>query len=188
MQSVTKCVNFMTKRLFHQTSFVLKKQGIPYPKGVPVPPDYPTVAYWKLPDYLDPQRWNYLKENRFTKHHGTFSMQRDARKRAVATFYGPLRHRLMCLKRNRILPDELKDIASEEMVRLPKDSMHKMVKRRCVVTGRRRGKRKRWRLSRIVFRKIADHGKMSGIERAFWDGGSQGNYVSLWKQTKKKKH
>uniref|UniRef100_A0A3B5KRL9 Mitochondrial ribosomal protein S14 n=1 Tax=Xiphophorus couchianus TaxID=32473 RepID=A0A3B5KRL9_9TELE len=56
----------------------------------------------------------------------------------------------------------------KEIAALPRDSCPVRIRNRCVFTSRPRGVKRRWRLSRIVFRHLADHNQMSGILRARW--------------------
>lgn len=60
------------------------------------------------------------------------------------------------------------EVAREEAHRLPVAGCIAGVVNRCIVTSRPRGKKRRWKMSRIVIRSIADQGKMSGMKRAFW--------------------
>lgn len=62
----------------------------------------------------------------------------------------------------------LQEVADKEIAALPRDSCPVRIRNRCVMTSRPRGVKRRWRLSRIVFRYLADHNQMSGILRARW--------------------
>lgn len=62
----------------------------------------------------------------------------------------------------------LQELADKEIAALPRDSCPVRIRNRCVMTSRPRGVKRRWRLSRIVFRHLADHNQMSGIIRARW--------------------
>ncbi|CAK8697912.1 unnamed protein product [Clavelina lepadiformis] len=141
------------------------------PKGGAVPPDHETVAYVPVPPHLTPEGWGkrgQLDRTYPMLWHENWVMQRDARKRALATLYGPLRLRLGCLQFNGFLPLELKQVADQEICTFPYASNKRGVVNRCVLTSRPRGKRRRWRLSRMMFRHFADHGQMCGITRAKW--------------------
>ncbi|XP_009640980.1 28S ribosomal protein S14, mitochondrial [Egretta garzetta] len=61
-----------------------------------------------------------------------------------------------------------REVADKEIADLPRDSCPVRIRNRCVLTSRPRGVKRRWRLSRIVFRHFADHAQMSGIQRAMW--------------------
>ncbi|ENN81550.1 28S ribosomal protein S14, mitochondrial [Dendroctonus ponderosae] len=95
-------------------------------------------------------------------------MARDYKRRMTVTEYAPTRLRINSLKRNDILPPELQEIASAEIMALPRDSLLNHLTYRCVITSRPRGGVPPWRLSRIVFRHLADYNKLSGVQRAMW--------------------
>nr|CAH8826615.1 unnamed protein product [Trichobilharzia regenti] len=95
-------------------------------------------------------------------------MIRDYKRRQVAAHFCDLRIRLNAIRKNRILPQEIQDEATLYMSSLPRDSNWTRILSRCVVTSRRRGCKTRWKLSRIIWRKIADYNKMSGAQWACW--------------------
>lgn len=78
------------------------------------------------------------------------------------------RLRLVALKRNDIIPAEIREQAGAELHAFPRDSCPVRIVKRCAITSRPRGIAIRWRLSRIMFRHLADYNKLSGIERAMW--------------------
>lgn len=95
-------------------------------------------------------------------------MIRDVKRRKIVTEMAPERLRINSLRKNDILPPELRQIADKEIAAMPRDSAILRLTGRCVVTSRPRGVVYRWRLSRIVFRHLADYNKLSGIQRAMW--------------------
>ncbi|CAG5896724.1 small ribosomal subunit protein uS14m [Menidia menidia] len=95
-------------------------------------------------------------------------MLRDVKRRQMAFEHADERLRINALRKNIILPKELQEVADKEIAKLPRDSCPVRIRNRCVLTSRPRGVKKRWRLSRIVFRHLADHNQMSGILRARW--------------------
>ncbi|XP_042663494.1 28S ribosomal protein S14, mitochondrial [Tyto alba] len=95
-------------------------------------------------------------------------MLRDVKRRKLAYEYADERLRINAIRKNTILPKELQEVADKEIADLPRDSCPTRIRNRCVLTSRPRGVRRRWRLSRIVFRHFADHAQMSGIQRAMW--------------------
>ncbi|KAI4466313.1 30s ribosomal protein s14 [Holotrichia oblita] len=95
-------------------------------------------------------------------------MIRDVKRRQITTEYAPMRLRVNALRRNDILPQEIQEIATNEINAFPRDSTLMRCKKRCVVTSRPRGVVYRWRLSRIVFRDLADHNQLAGVQRAMW--------------------
>ncbi|XP_057585235.1 28S ribosomal protein S14, mitochondrial isoform X1 [Hippopotamus amphibius kiboko] len=95
-------------------------------------------------------------------------MLRDVKRRKMAYEYADERLRINSLRKNTILPKDLQEVADEEIAALPRDSCPVRIRNRCVMTSRPRGVKRRWRLSRIVFRHLADHGQLSGVQRAMW--------------------
>ncbi|XP_028833925.1 small ribosomal subunit protein uS14m [Denticeps clupeoides] len=95
-------------------------------------------------------------------------MLRDVKRRQMAFEYADTRLRINALRKNTLLPKDLQEVADKEIAALPRDSCPVRIRNRCVMTSRPRGVKRRWRLSRIVFRHLADHNQMSGIQRAMW--------------------
>lgn len=54
------------------------------------------------------------------------------------------------------------------LAEIPRDASLTRVRNRCAITSRPRGVVTRWRLSRIVWRSLADYNKLSGVQRAMW--------------------
>lgn len=51
---------------------------------------------------------------------------------------------------------------------LPRDSGAHRVRNRCALTGRPRGVLNEFRISRLMFRKLASHGMLPGVTKASW--------------------
>lgn len=95
-------------------------------------------------------------------------MIKDVRKRKCVEEHGVDRLRVNSLRKNDILPIELREMADLEIAAQPRDSSIVRIRRRCALTSRPRGVVHRWRLSRIVFRHLADYNKLSSVQRAMW--------------------
>lgn len=95
-------------------------------------------------------------------------MKKDHGKRQCIKELNIERLRTNALRKNDILPLELRKIADVEIHAQPRNSSITRIVHRCKVTGRARGNLKRWRLSRFVFRHLSDYNKMSGVQRAMW--------------------
>ncbi|CAH8435617.1 unnamed protein product [Heterobilharzia americana] len=108
-------------------------------------------------------------------HHGFQNaiMIRDHKRRQVAAHFCDLRIRLNAIRKNTVLPKEIQDLATLYMASLPRDSNWTRISSRCIVTSRRRGCKTRWRLSRIVWRLLADYNRMSGVLWAFWGSNTR---------------
>lgn len=95
-------------------------------------------------------------------------MIRDVKRRKMATEMAPERLRINSLRKNNILPPELREIADAEIAAFPLNSTPLRINYRCVITSRPRGVVHKWRLSRFVFRHLADYNKLAGVQRAMW--------------------
>ena len=91
-------------------------------------------------------------------------MLRDVKRRKMAYEYADERLRINSLRKNTILPKHLQEVADEEISALPWDSCPVRIRNWCVMTSRPRGVKRCWRLSHTVFRHLADHGQLSGIQ------------------------
>ncbi|XP_035231602.1 28S ribosomal protein S14, mitochondrial-like [Stegodyphus dumicola] len=95
-------------------------------------------------------------------------MLRDVKRRKVVKEYAKLRLQLNSLRYNTVLPKKLQEVAQKEIAALPTDSCHTKLHARCVLTSRPRGRWKKFRMSRIIWRHLADYNQISGAERAMW--------------------
>lgn len=95
-------------------------------------------------------------------------MIKDVRKRKTLETLGADRLRINSLRKNDILPIELREIATTEITAMPRDSSIVRIRNRCALTSRPRGVVKYFRLSRMVWRDLADNNKLSGVQRAMW--------------------
>lgn len=95
-------------------------------------------------------------------------MIKDNKRRIMVAEHAVDRLRVNSLRKNDILPLELREIADAEIAAFPRDSCLVRVRERCALTSRPRGIVHRWRLSRIVWRDLADYNKLSGVQRAMW--------------------
>ncbi|XP_046343245.1 small ribosomal subunit protein uS14m-like [Haliotis cracherodii] len=95
-------------------------------------------------------------------------MRRDGLRRQMIQEQFPERLRLNTVRKNNILPKELQELADAEVATLPPNSSIVKIRNRCVVTSRPRGVQRKWRISRIVWRQLADYNQLSGVTRAAW--------------------
>ena len=56
----------------------------------------------------------------------------------------------------------------QALSQLPRDSSATRLRTRCVLTGRGRGKYRKFGLCRNMFRKLALEGKLPGVRKASW--------------------
>lgn len=95
-------------------------------------------------------------------------MIRDVKRRKMVAQYSVDRIRINALRKNDILPAEIREIADAEIAAFPRDSCLTRVRERCAFTSRARGVVHKYHLSRIVWRHLADYNKLSGVQRAMW--------------------
>lgn len=96
-------------------------------------------------------------------------MLRDVKRRLKNAEYWQYRLNLKNLSASLTLPSIVRDIAAEErLANTPLDSSVARLNNRCALTSRSRGKFYKYKLSRIVWRDMADHGMLAGPIRAKW--------------------
>ncbi|XP_059479736.1 small ribosomal subunit protein uS14m [Neocloeon triangulifer] len=95
-------------------------------------------------------------------------MIRDFKRRQCVVQYADERLRLRTLLKNKILPEAIREDARAKIMELPRNSHYLRTTYRCALTSRGRGNVWPFRLSRIVWRDIADHNRISGVQRAMW--------------------
>ncbi|XP_074656791.1 small ribosomal subunit protein uS14m-like [Tubulanus polymorphus] len=97
-----------------------------------------------------------------------WQMVKDVKKRGMVEKHSKTRMRLNAVRKNSILPPEIREIADLEIDAMPRDTNLHRCRNRCVLTSRRRGNLRKWRVSRIVWRHLADYNKLPGVLRACW--------------------
>lgn len=95
-------------------------------------------------------------------------MHREVKRRHIVADYAQYRMNMHSLANCRTLPSVIRDVALEERNSTPRDASINHLVNRCSITSRARGKWPRYRLSRIIWRDLADHGLLSGSIRAKW--------------------
>ncbi|XP_055387673.1 28S ribosomal protein S14, mitochondrial isoform X2 [Condylostylus longicornis] len=106
--------------------------------------------------------------NQVRTKYADWRMIKDVKKRKCVIQHAKDRLRINSLRKNDILPVELRELADKEIAAMPRDSSLVRVRERCALTSRPRGIVHRFRLSRIVWRHLADYNKLSGVQRAKW--------------------
>ncbi|XP_032670813.1 28S ribosomal protein S14, mitochondrial [Odontomachus brunneus] len=104
-----------------------------------------------------------------TRNHINARMKRDMKRRRWTKKYAEERLRLVVMKRNDILPIEIRELVSKQIDEtIPRQTALRQLTPRCVVTSRAYGTVHRWRISRFIFRDLIDYNKMAGMQRAIW--------------------
>jgi small subunit ribosomal protein S14 len=96
------------------------------------------------------------------------SINKNNRRRALATKHYKARKELRALSLDPKLSDEDKATAFLKLQKMPRDGSPSRVVNRCLITGRPRGNLKKFGLCRIKFRELALTGKIPGVTKASW--------------------
>ena len=112
-------------------------------------PDVYCFRFDEYPYYVEREWW---KEGKRMTFWSTWRMLRDVKRRRLLQELGPDRMRLKALKFNTILPQAIRDECAEQLHSLPKASCPSLILNMCQFTGRQRGKIKRFRVNRHIFR------------------------------------
>ena len=92
----------------------------------------------------------------------------NERKKRLATKY---RQRRMELKKKMIdftLSEDQREEAKIKLQIMPRNTSDVRVRNRCLLTGRSRGYLRKFRLSRLAFRRLALQGMIPGVTKSSW--------------------
>lgn len=93
---------------------------------------------------------------------------RDHKRRLLAEKY-ELRGKLYkAVCRDPDLPLDMREKFRYKLSKLPRNSSMTRLRNRCIFTGRSRAVYKKFRMSRIVFRTLANKGELTGVKKASW--------------------
>lgn len=95
-------------------------------------------------------------------------IERDKRRKALATKYAAKRAELRAAAKNAKLSIEERDAAAVQLQKLPRDSSGIRARNRCQLTGRPRGYYRKFGLSRNKLREVIMHGVAPGVSKASW--------------------
>ncbi len=95
-------------------------------------------------------------------------IEKEKKKRATAAKYKDRRDDLKKLAVNLALPEEERALARLKISQLPRDSSPTRHRNRCNLTGRARGYLRRFQISRLCFRELANMGMIPGVVKASW--------------------
>ena len=95
-------------------------------------------------------------------------IEKDKKRRKLCTIYEKKRTILNYIYQNLNLPFDIRYKAYEKLLLLPRNSSLTRLRNRCVITNRPRAVYKKFKLSRLMFRKLASQGEIPGIKKASW--------------------
>jgi small subunit ribosomal protein S14 len=98
----------------------------------------------------------------------TNMVEREKRRIKVAQKYAAKRAALKELIRNPKTSPEDRAAAQAKFQALPRDASPSRQRKRCAITGRSRGVYRKFGLSRVKIREVANRGEIPGLSKASW--------------------
>ena len=95
-------------------------------------------------------------------------IQRNLKRERLVRKYSKKRLSLKKIIKNKKTSPEERIDAINKLSKLPKNSSPCRLRNRCIVTGRPRGNYRKFKLSRIAFRELANNGMLPGITKSSW--------------------
>ncbi len=98
----------------------------------------------------------------------TSAIQRNEKRKRLVEKYAKLRSELKATLANPATTDEQFFAAQTKLQKLPKNSSRARIRIRCSMSGRPRGFKRKYGVSRIQFRELALAGKIPGVIKSSW--------------------
>lgn len=95
-------------------------------------------------------------------------IEKEKRREHLVKVKWEKREELKKIVRDLTTTEEEKMAAQEKLGKLPKNSSKIRLRNRCRLTGRSRGYLRKFNLSRLCFREMANAGLIPGITKASW--------------------
>jgi len=89
-------------------------------------------------------------------------------KKKMAAKHLPLRRELRKKVKDLTLPEDERVEAQMKLQSLPRNSCENRVRNRCEITGRSRAVYRKFKLSRLAFRRLALAGMIPGVTKSSW--------------------
>ncbi len=96
------------------------------------------------------------------------AIERNNKRIRMAARYADKRARLKELARNKDLPIEERIAAQIKLSEMPRNSATIRIRNRCELTGRPRGYYRKFKMSRIALRELANFGQIPGVTKSSW--------------------
>ncbi len=93
---------------------------------------------------------------------------KNKKREASIKKYLGLRRELRAKMKDMGLPQEDRDAARSRLTKLPRMSMENRLNTRCEITGRPKAVYKKFKMSRLAFRELANTGMIPGVTKASW--------------------
>jgi len=96
------------------------------------------------------------------------SVNKNERRRALVKQYAPKFAKLKAIANDRSLDDGERLVARLKMAELPRNANPTRIRNRCELTGRSRGYYRKFKLSRVQLRELANKGLIPGVTKSSW--------------------
>lgn len=96
------------------------------------------------------------------------SINKNERRKAMSKRYAAKYAKLKAIADNESLDDSERWIARLKMAELPRNGNPTRVRNRCELTGRSRAYYRKFRLSRVMLRELANKGLIPGVIKSSW--------------------
>jgi small subunit ribosomal protein S14 len=98
----------------------------------------------------------------------TNMVEREKRRARIVKQYAAKRAQLKELIRSPKTSPEARAAAQAKLQSLPRDASPVRQRKRCAITGRSRGVYRKFGLSRVKIREVANRGEIPGLSKASW--------------------
>ena len=96
------------------------------------------------------------------------SIEKNNRRKRMTKNAAPKRERLKAIIADKSKPMEERFAATLKLAEMPRNSSATRIRNRCELTGRSRGYYRKFRLSRIMLRELANKGLIPGVTKSSW--------------------
>ena len=98
----------------------------------------------------------------------TSAIQKNEKRKRLVEKYAKVRAELKAVLANPATTDVQFFAAQTKLQKLPKNSARIRIRNRCSMSGRPRGYKRKYGVSRITFRELALAGKIPGVIKSSW--------------------
>lgn len=95
-------------------------------------------------------------------------IERNKKRERMVKQYAAKRAELKSIMANPNASDEEFFVAQRKLAKMPRNSSPVRLRNRCAITGRPRAFIRKFRLSRITFRELAQQGQIPGVTKSSW--------------------
>lgn len=96
------------------------------------------------------------------------SIERNKKRAKLVAKFAGKRAALKAVIRGKDSTPEQVFEATMTLARLPRNGSHVRIHNRCALTGRSKGNYRKFKLSRIQLRKLANEGQLPGVTKSSW--------------------